>query len=104
MTIPFLDLQILDEFQLYGYSAYVLMSLISVGLLFDGHPLASWMEMIRCLVFLGFSIKQPFTIESYWAHTLLFVVRVFHFYSAWIFKKDCIEMFKKMTPLKEKDL
>jgi len=95
--------RVLEPNTMYMYLAYILTGLTSVGLLFDGHALGPWLEMTRCLVFLGFTIRLPFVIDSLAVYVLLYAVRIFHFYSAWIFKNECVDIFTKMTPLKEKD-
>lgn len=97
-----INYRLLDEWQLYGYSALIIVSLISLGLLYDEHKLAPWLEMVRCLVFLGVTIKHPFVIDSVVLHTILFAVRAFYFYSAWIFKNECVVAFEAMVTMKKK--
>jgi len=101
-TAVMLNYTLLGNAQLYGYSAYIVVSLISLGLLYDGHALAPWLEMLRCLVFLGLTIRIPFMIDSTMMHIILFTLRIFYFCSAWMFKKECIVAFKKMATVKEK--
>jgi len=93
----------LEDSKFYMYAAFVLASLSNLGFLYDGFAVAPWLEMTRCLVFLGLTIRHPFTIDSLAVHIALYVARIFHFYSAWIFKNECVDIFTKMTPLKEKD-
>jgi len=95
--------EVLEQSKFIMYTVFILGSFSSLGLLYDEHPLAPWLEMIRCLVFVGFTIRHPFTIETLTGHIALYVLRIYHFYSAWIFKNECVDIFTKMTPLKEKD-
>jgi len=93
---------VLDD-RFYVYAACILSSLGSMGLLYDEHPLAPWTEMIRCLVALGLTVKHGLVIDTAAAHLFLLAARLFYFYSAWIFKNECVDIFTRLTPLAEKE-
>lgn len=98
-----INYKLLDGAQLYGYSAYVLMSLISLGLLYDEHALAPLLEAMRCLLFVGFTVTHPFATDSMTVQVVLSALRMFYLYSAWLFKNDCVTAFRKVVVMRKKD-
>ena len=72
---------------------YVLVSLVSMGLLFNQNAMFHWLEMARCLAFLCYSLYRPFQTESILVNLLLYSIRLFYFYSAWMCRQECVKVF-----------
>ena len=94
MTISTLSfLQKLDPLVFYASCAYLLLSFSSLGLLLNNSRWACWFEVVRCLLFLGFSTQPPFIAESPPSRAVLIILRVFYLYSALISQSSCIQSF-----------
>lgn len=97
-TDPFrlllLFLQELEPLRIYIGCAYVLISLCSLGLLFNQNRFFPWLEMIRCLFFIGASFYIPLHDGLYWLKVIIYVVRIFHLLSAWMCQYECVESFR----------
>jgi hypothetical protein len=103
--ILILFLQQLQEFNsitIYCCCAYVIISLISIGLLFNHNSLFYWLEMVRCLIFLGYSIYRPIEVDSIVLNIFLYTVRLFYLYSAWMCRHECVKAFSSATEQKMK--
>lgn len=83
----------ISETMRYICCIYVLVSLVSMGLLFNQNAMFHWLEMARCLAFLCYSLYRPFQTESILVNILLYSIRLFYFYSAWMCRQECVKVF-----------
>ena len=84
-----------DEWLLYACCCYIIVSLISIGMLFNQSPWFPFLEMTRCLVFLGYQLHfSNFLEESFGVRFLLYGIRVFYFYSALKYKIECVHQIR----------
>ncbi|XP_057371745.1 alkylglycerol monooxygenase-like [Daphnia carinata] len=84
-----------DGWLLYGCCAYVIVSLISIGLLFNRNSWFPWIEMIRCLVFLAYQLHfELFLTETIGMNLIMNGIRLFYLYSALQCKIECVRQFR----------
>lgn len=76
---------------LYGTCIYMIVSIWSLGLLLNDSKLFPWIEITRCLLFLGYQIYRPVAVDSLMASIALYAVRLFYFYSAWQCRVLCAQ-------------
>jgi len=83
----------------YLCCVYLLVSLTSLGLLYNGSRFFPWLECGRCLLFLAVSphlaLEQPLA-------ALLWLVRLFYFYSAVTWASKCVASVGVSQPEKTK--
>ena len=92
-----LSFQDISSLMRYAACIYIIVSLVSLGLLFNQNALFPWLEMIRCLAVVGYSMYQPFTAGSLAVTLLLYAVKIFFLYSAWMCKLECVRSFRNKT-------
>lgn len=95
-------LQDFNTVTIYCCCAYVIASLVSIGLLFNHNSLFYWLECVRCLIFLGYSIYQPIEVDSIVLNIFLYTIRLFYLYSAWMCRHECVKVFSSATEQKIK--
>jgi hypothetical protein len=91
---------LISDLVFYGCCSYIVISVTSLGLLFGENQLFPWLEMGRCLLFLFYSSEVIFTQNVLLMTLLLWIIRVFYFYSAWLAKTKCVDMISIRNKLK----
>ena len=91
---------LMSDLVFYGCCSYLVISAISLGLLFSENQLFPWLEISRCLLFLFYSSEVIFTQNIFLMTSLLWIIRVFYFYSAWLAKTKCVDMISIHNKLK----
>lgn len=89
-----------DGLWLYGSCAYIIISLISLGGLFNRSSWFPWVEMLRCLLFLGYQMYSPIVVDSNWSKLALYAVRLFYLYSALTCKTNCVQQLSPIAKTK----
>nr|CAH0099727.1 unnamed protein product [Daphnia galeata] len=96
----FFDQQInpLKEFNkwiIYATCGSIIVSLVSIGLFFKQNFLFPWIELIRCLTFLGYQLHFKTFIAETGAYSLLMnSIRLLHLYSAVKCQIKCVSQMR----------
>ncbi|KAK4018338.1 hypothetical protein OUZ56_000399 [Daphnia magna] len=91
-----------DEWFFCAAGVYIALLLVSIRLLYNQNSWFSWIEMIRCLTFLGYQLHfRTFSKESGGESLLMNSFRLLHLYSAVKCQLNCVDQLRKSMQKKK---